>query len=73
MPTPRPEILVTSIAVENPRSEDKTIDLGLGFCRHLGFADEAEFNGPAFDECYVEAAAIVCDFNQDVTALPART
>ena len=71
MPTPRPEMLVTSAAVEKPGEKDEIADLGVGLAGHLGFAGEPDLDGLGPDARDVEAAAVIGDLDDDVTALVA--
>src|SRR5437764_7224266 len=70
MPTPRPEMLVTAAAVEKPGAKMRLIDVGLRFRRYFGFADETGLDCLGIDTRSIEAAAVVGDFDHDVTALP---
>ena len=48
----------------------RLIDVGLRFRRYFGFADETGLDCLGIDTRSIEAAAVVGDFDHDVTALP---
>src|ERR1043166_1209244 len=51
-------------------SEDEIVEVGLGFGRYFGFDDETSLECLGIDARSIEAAAVVGDFDHDVTALP---
>ena len=72
MPTPRPEIEVTSFAVERPGLEDQRQLLARTELRRVVLLEEAGVDRLVDQLLAVDAAAVVVDVDQDLVARLAR-
>ena len=70
MPTPRPEISVTSSCVEKPGLENQLVDVGER--QRVVGGDQPAADGFCENLCGVEARAVVFDLDDDVAGLVKR-